>query len=133
MPKTKTPNTASKKSSYEKFALLSVYDKTGVVEFAKELSNLNFKIISTGGTAKTLVASGIKVIPIQQITGNPESFDGRMKTISFEVESALLFDRLNPKHVKEAKNLKIKNIELVACNLYPFEGTVKNSKVKIFT
>lgn len=114
-----------------KYALLSVFDKTGVVDFAKSLLELNFKIVSTGGTAKILLNNGIKVIPIQEITGNPESFDGRMKTISFQVESGILYNRKNPKHVKEAKNLKIKNIEIVVCNLYPFEETTKNPSVKL--
>src|SRR3990167_4065208 len=97
--------------SSEKFALLSVFDKTGIVDFAKKLIDLNYKIISTGGTAKTLTDVGLKIIPIQEITGNPESFDGRMKTISFQIESGILFDRKNPRHINEAKKLKIKNID----------------------
>ncbi|MFI5265551.1 MAG: bifunctional phosphoribosylaminoimidazolecarboxamide formyltransferase/IMP cyclohydrolase, partial [Candidatus Levyibacteriota bacterium] len=117
--------------SSEKYALLSVFDKTGIVELAKSLISLNFKIISTGGTAKTLLDNKIKVIPIQNITGNPESFDGRMKTISFQIEGGILYNRKNSKHVKEAKALKIKNIEVVVCNLYPFEETVKDPKVKL--
>lgn len=115
----------AKKKSVSKYALLSVFDKTGIVEFAKNLVFLNYKIISTGGTAKILKQSKIPVIPIQEITGNPESFDGRMKTISFEIESGILFDRKNKKHQKEAKKLKIKSIDIVVCNLYPFEETVK--------
>lgn len=105
----------------KKYALISVYDKTGIVEFAKILVSLGYNIISTGGTAKTLLESGIKVIPIQEITGNPESFDGRMKTISFQVESGILFDRDNPMHVRQAKKLGVKPIDLVVCNFYPFE------------
>ncbi|MBP9716445.1 MAG: bifunctional phosphoribosylaminoimidazolecarboxamide formyltransferase/IMP cyclohydrolase [Candidatus Levybacteria bacterium] len=120
----------SKKTS-EKYALISVFDKTGIVEFAKSLVNLNYKIISTGGTAKALLDEGIKIIPIQEITGNPESFDGRMKTISFQIESGILYDRKNPKHIKEAKKLKIKSIDIVVCNLYPFEKTVSDPKVTL--
>ncbi len=118
-----------KKPSY--YALLSVFDKTGIVEFAQQISQLGFQIISTGGTAKTLTEAGIKIIPIQEITGNPESFDGRMKTISFQVESGILFDRTNKKHVKEASALNIKPIDLVVCNLYPFEQTVAKPKVNL--
>lgn len=126
-------NKQQKRASAPKFALLSVSDKTGIVEFATGLKELGYQIISTGGTGKTLQEAGISIIPIQEITGNPESFDGRMKTISFEIESALLYDRTNPKHQKEAKNLKIKNIELVCCNLYPFEETIKNKQVVLET
>lgn len=115
----------------EKYALLSVWDKNGIVKFAKEISDLGFQIISSGGTAKTLNDAGIKVIPIQNITGNPESFDGRMKTISYQIEGGILFDRTNPLHVKEAKELKVKQIDLVVCNLYPFEQTTKDPKAKL--
>lgn len=114
-----------------RYALLSVYDKTGIVDFARSISSLGYKIISTGGTAKVLSENNIKVIPIQKITKNPESFDGRMKTISFQVGSGILFDRTNSSHVKQAKGLDIKPIDIVACNLYPFEKTISNSKVKL--
>jgi phosphoribosylaminoimidazolecarboxamide formyltransferase/IMP cyclohydrolase len=114
-----------------KYALLSVSDKSGIVDLAKALSSLNFKIISTGGTAKILTDSGIKVIPIQNITGNPESFDGRMKTISFQIEGGILYDRTNPSHVWQAKKLGILEIAVVVANLYPFEQTVKNSNVSM--
>src|SRR5260221_422348 len=104
----------------KRYALLSVFDKTGIVELAKTLTSLGYSIISTGGTAKTLTQNGIQIIPIEEITGSPESFDGRMKTISFQIESGILFDRSNPKHVKEAEKLQIKPIDIVVCNLYPF-------------
>ncbi|MBI2430452.1 MAG: bifunctional phosphoribosylaminoimidazolecarboxamide formyltransferase/IMP cyclohydrolase [Candidatus Levybacteria bacterium] len=115
----------------EKYALISVFDKTGIVDFAKQIANLGYKIISTGGTAKHLTENGVQIIPIQEITGNPESFDGRMKTISFQIESGILFDRSNPKHVKETKKLRIKPIDIVICNLYPFEKeqTIENIDV----
>mgnify|MGYP001564597162 CR=1 FL=1 len=94
--------------SSKKYALLSVYDKTGIANFAKVLENLGYEIISTGGTFEVLKKAGIKVIPIDEITGNPrDSFDGRMKTISFQIESGILFDRKNSKHVSEAKKLKV--------------------------
>lgn len=104
-------------------AVISVSDKTGVVEFAKFLAGKGVKIISTGGTAKVLEEAGVKIIPIKKITGNTKDdyFDGRMKTISFNYESALLYKRGNPNHVKQAKALGIPKIDLVVCNLYPFE------------
>ncbi|MBI2338739.1 bifunctional phosphoribosylaminoimidazolecarboxamide formyltransferase/IMP cyclohydrolase [Candidatus Daviesbacteria bacterium] len=105
-----------------KYALLSVYDKTGIADFARVLEKSGYEIISTGGTFNLLKENGIKVTPIDEITGNPRnSFDGRMKTISFQIESGILFDRKNPKHVKEAEKLKIPQIDIVVCNLYPFE------------
>jgi len=131
MAKNKSLKSPLPQKPNEKYALLSVWDKTGIVDFAKSIYNLGFQIISSGGTAKTLTDAGIKVIPIQKITGNPESFDGRMKTMSFGVEGGILFDRTNPKHVEEAKKLKVKQIDLVVCNLYPFEQTIKNPKNKI--
>jgi len=104
-----------------KQALISVYDKTGIVKFAKELVNLGWEIISTEGTAKVLKKAKIKAIPIKEITGNPEAFDGRIKTISFQISSAILFDRKNKRHLEEAKKLQILPIDMVVCNFYPFE------------
>lgn len=120
-----------RKSAREKFALISVFDKSGIVTFAKGLIELNYKIISTGGTAKILIANKIPIIPIEKITGNPESFDGRMKTISFQIESGLLFDRENKNHFKQAKKLGIRSIDIVICNFYPFEKnkTIENIDV----
>jgi phosphoribosylaminoimidazolecarboxamide formyltransferase/IMP cyclohydrolase len=135
MPNKKNPSNSplSRKATKatEKYALLSVWDKTGIADFAKSITALGFKIISTGGTAKVLIDAGVKVIPIQDVTGNPESFDGRMKTISYQIEGGILFDRTNPSHVREARELGVKNIDLVVCNLYPFEQTVKNPKVML--
>ena len=107
-----------------KRALLSVSDKTGIVELAKVLQGFNCEIISTGGTKKVLEEAGIVVTDIQAVTGNPEAFGGRMKTISFNIESALLFDREKDK--QEADKLGIKPIDMVVCNLYPF-SQVKES------
>lgn len=106
----------------KKFALISVYDKNGISDFAKVLTKLDYKIISTGGTYEILKEDGTEVTPIDEITGNPrDSFDGRMKTISFQIESGILYDRKNPKHVEQAKNLGVPQIDVVVCNLYPFE------------
>jgi len=121
----------AKEKTPEKFALLSVFDKTGIVEFASALTESGFTIISTGGTAKTLTNAGITVVPIQDITGNPESFDGRMKSISFQVASGILFDRTNKKHIQEAEDLNIKPIDIVVCNLYPFEQTISKHDVTL--
>ncbi|KKQ34388.1 MAG: Bifunctional purine biosynthesis protein PurH [Microgenomates group bacterium GW2011_GWA2_37_6] len=122
---------AGKRKPSKKYALISVFDKTGVVDFARTLESLGYRIISTGGTANALTDAGLIVTPIQDVTGNPESFDGRMKTISFQIEGGILYDRKNPKHIKEARALLIKPIDIVAANLYPFEQTVSNPKVKL--
>lgn len=113
----------------KKYALLSVFDKSGIVEFAKTISSLGYTIISTGGTGVVLKENGIPIVPIQEVTGNPESFDGRMKTISFTIESGILYDRSKPSHRKGAKALGIKPIDLVVCNLYPFAQVIKKPKV----
>ncbi len=106
----------------KKWALISVYEKTGIADFTKALTNAGYSIISTGGTYEELTKCGIAVTPIEEITGNPrDSFDGRMKTISFKIESGILFDRDNSKHVAEAEKLDIPQIDIVVCNLYPFE------------
>jgi phosphoribosylaminoimidazolecarboxamide formyltransferase / IMP cyclohydrolase len=126
MPKKLTP-----KKTDKKFALLSVSDKTEIAEIAKIIQDLNYEIISTGGTAKVLSNAGIKVTPVEKITGDPECFDGRMKTISFEIEGGLLYDRNKSKHLQDAKLLKIPRIDIVICNLYPFEKTVQKKNVSL--
>ncbi len=103
-------------------ALISVYDKTGIVEFAQGLQEFDWEIISTGGTAQKLKEAGIPVIPIEEISGNPEAFKGRMKTISFAVGSGILFDRETDQ--AEAEKLGIQAIDMVVCNLYPFADQV---------
>ena len=104
-----------------KRALLSVSDKTGIVELAKFLVSKKIEIISTGGTGKLLAENNIEFTQIQDITGNPEAFGGRMKTISFQVASGLLYRRSVPQDQADAKELGIEPIDIVACNLYPFE------------
>ena len=101
-----------------KRALLSVSDKTGIVPLAQQLHAGGCEIISTGGTRKKLEEARIPVTEISSVTKNPEAFSGRMKTISFHIESALLFDR--EKDAAEAQALDIQPIDLVVCNLYPF-------------
>ncbi|OGE44394.1 hypothetical protein A3B45_03920 [Candidatus Daviesbacteria bacterium RIFCSPLOWO2_01_FULL_39_12] len=108
--------------SSRRFALLSVFKKEGISDFAKILVKNGYTIISTGGTYDQLKKDGVSVTPIDEITGNPrDSFDSRMKSISFKIESGILFDRKNPKHVSEAKEMGIPQIDVVVCNLYPFE------------
>lgn len=115
-----------------KYALLSVYDKSGISDFAKVLVKNGYTIISTGGTYEVLKKDGIDVTPIEEITGNPrDSFDGRMKTISFQIESGILFDRKNSKHVEEAAKLGIPQIDVVVCNLYPFEQKPSTENIDV--
>ena len=107
-------------------ALLSVSDKTGIVEFAKVLQEFDCEIVSTGGTKRVLEEAGLKIVDIQKVTGNPEAFGGRMKTISLNIESALLFAREKDK--EEANKLNIEPIDMVICNLYPFaEAKAQNA------
>ncbi|MBU4299146.1 hypothetical protein KJ636_03830 [Patescibacteria group bacterium] len=101
--------------------LISVYDKTGILDFAKELTHLGWEIIASGGTSNVLNKSKIKTTPVKNINGFPEIFDGRLKTISPKIEGALLFDRENAKHLKEAKKFGILPIDMVVCNFYPLK------------
>jgi len=103
-----------------KKALISVSDKTGIIALAKTLQCYGCEIISTGGTKMALEKAGISVVDITTVTGNPEAFNGRMKTISFNIESALLFDRETDSET--AEKFGIKPIDMVVCNLYPFIG-----------
>ena len=106
----------------KKRALISVSDKNGVVEFARELEQLGFEVISTGGTLKALKAAGIAAIGISEITGFPECLDGRVKTLHPNVHAGLLAMRSNPEHMKQLEELGINTIDVVAVNLYPFKA-----------
>src|SRR5690349_9901309 len=108
------------KHTNQSYALISVFDKKGILDLAKTLTKKNIKIISTGGTAKELEQNRIEITPIEQVTNSPESFDGRMKTISFQIASGILFDRKNKNHNEEANNLNIPHIDYVVCNFYDF-------------
>ncbi len=105
-------------------ALLSVSDKTGLVEFAHSLSQLGVELISTGGTAKALTAAGLKVTDVAAVTGFPEMMDGRLKTLHPRVHGGLLALRDEPSHAKAMQEHGIEGIDLLVCNLYPFEETV---------
>lgn len=108
-----------------KRALISVSDKTGIVDFAKKLNSLGVEIISTGGTAKALSNAGIKVISISDITGFPECLDGRVKTLHPKIHGGLLAIRDNSEHMKTLKELNIDTIDMVVVNLYPFKNTIE--------
>lgn len=112
-----------------KRALISVSDKTGVVEFAKGLHELGVEIISTGGTMKAIAAAGIPVKSVSEVTGFPEMMDGRVKTLHPKIHGGILAIRDNPEHVKAMKEHGIKGIDLVAVNLYPFRETIAKPNV----
>lgn len=105
-------------------ALVSVSDKTGIVEFAKELVGMGIEIISTGGTYSKLKESGIPAMEISELTGFPECLDGRVKTLHPIVHAGLLAMRSNPDHMKQLADLNIETIDLVIVNLYPFKATI---------
>ncbi len=110
-----------------KRALLSVFDKTGIIDFAKGLSEAGVEIVSTGGTARALAEAGVKTREISDLTGFPEMLDGRVKTLHPRVHGGLLAVRDNPGHMSQAEEHRIEMIDLVAINLYPFERTVEEN------
>jgi phosphoribosylaminoimidazolecarboxamide formyltransferase/IMP cyclohydrolase len=111
-------------------AILSVTDKTGLVDFARKLSSLNIELISTGGTAKLLRDSGIAVKDISELTGFPEMLDGRVKTLHPKVHGGILHRREDPKHVTAVAEHGIVPIDMVVVNLYAFEKTAAKPGVK---
>ncbi len=113
-------------------ALISVSDKTGLVDFANELQRLGIEIISTGGTARALNDAGIAVVEISEFTGFPEMLDGRVKTLHPKVHGGLLYIRDNAEHEATAAKHGIKPIDLVVVNLYPFEKTIAKPGVSLY-
>lgn len=111
-------------------ALLSVSDKTGVVEFAGGLTKLGWNLISTGGTAKALRAAGVAVRDVSEVTNFPEMLDGRVKTLHPAIHGALLARHDLPEHMKALAEHRIEPIDLVAVNLYPFEETAARAGAK---
>jgi len=105
-------------------ALISVYDKSGIVEFARELAARGWEIVSTGGTARLLADAGLAVIPIERVTGFPEMMDGRVKTLHPAVHAGLLARRDVPAHMAALRQHGIAPIDLVVVNLYPFRETI---------
>jgi phosphoribosylaminoimidazolecarboxamide formyltransferase/IMP cyclohydrolase len=105
-------------------ALISVYDKTGLVDLARGLHDAGVSIVSTGSTAKTIAGSGIPVTPVEDVTGFPEVLDGRVKTLHPRVHAGLLADLRKPEHAEALAELGVEAFELVVVNLYPFTETV---------
>ena len=112
-----------------KRALLSVSDKTGIIELAKFLNENGVEIISTGGTMKAIKDAGIPVTYVSDVTGFPEIMDGRVKTLNPKIHGAILAVRSNPEHVKAMQEHNIKPIDLVVVNLYPFKETISKPNV----
>jgi len=112
-------------------ALISLSDKSGIVEFAKELKNFRVEILSTGGTAKLLRENNIEVIDVSNYTGFPEMLDGRVKTLHPKIHGGLLALRQNPEHMQILKEHNIGLIDMAVINLYPFEKTIQKPKVSI--
>ena len=113
----------------KKRALISISDKTGIVDFARKLVELDFDIISTGGTYKKLEENGVPVFKVSEVTGFPEIMNGRVKTLHPSIHGGILADRRNPEHIKSLDELKIMPIDLVVVNLYPFKKTIENPDV----
>jgi phosphoribosylaminoimidazolecarboxamide formyltransferase/IMP cyclohydrolase len=111
-------------------ALISVYDKTGIVEFAKTLAALNVEIVSTGGTSRLLASNGIRVREVSDLTGFPEILDGRVKTLNPRIAGGLLAIRENSEHMSQIAEHKLPLIDLVCVNLYPFVQTISKPGVQ---
>ena len=107
-------------------ALISVYDKTGLVPLAQGLHEAGVSIVSTGSTAKTIADAGVPVTPVEDVTGFPEVLDGRVKTLHPRVHAGLLADQRKPEHVSALAELGVEAFELVVVNLYPFTQTVNS-------
>jgi phosphoribosylaminoimidazolecarboxamide formyltransferase/IMP cyclohydrolase len=110
-------------------ALISVFDKTGVVDFARTLANLNVEIVSTGGTSRLLTSHGINVREVSELTGFPEILDGRVKTLNPRIAGGLLAIRQNAAHMKQVAEHQLPLIDLVCVNLYPFGETTRKPGV----
>src|SRR5215831_14733846 len=110
-------------------ALLSVSDKTGLIEFARGLAALDWELVSTGGTARALRAAGLQPRDVSDLTGFPEMMDGRVKTLHPAVHGGLLARRDVPEHMAALEEHDIEPIDLVAVNLYPFRETVARKGV----
>src|SRR5438132_4872043 len=105
-------------------ALLSVSDKSGLIEFARALAGYGIDLVSTGGTAKAIAAAGLKVTDVSELTGFPEMMDGRVKTLHPKVHGGLLAIRDNAEHKAAMQAHRIAPIDLLVVNLYPFEATL---------
>jgi len=112
-------------------ALISVTDKSGVVDLAKDLTAMDVEIISTGGTAKVLVQGGVKVVEVADFTGFPEMLDGRVKTLHPKIHAGILFRRDLKDHIAQMTKHHLVPIDLVCVNLYAFEATVAKPGVTL--
>ncbi len=108
-----------------KLALISVYDKTGIVDFARELGKMGFEIVSTGGTFKTLEAGGMHSKHLSEITKSPEMLEGRVKTGHPKLMGGILALRDKKEHMQDLEKIGIEPVDMVVCNLYPFEKVTK--------
>jgi len=106
-------------------ALVSVWDKTGLAELARGLNEHGVELVSTGSTAATMRAAGVPVTAVADLTGFPETLDGRVKTLHPRVHAGLLADRRRPEHVAQLTELDIEPFDLLVANLYPFRETVR--------
>ncbi|MFX0103687.1 MAG: bifunctional phosphoribosylaminoimidazolecarboxamide formyltransferase/IMP cyclohydrolase, partial [Candidatus Hodarchaeota archaeon] len=112
--------------------LVSTYKKDGLVQFIKELLKIHdATILSTGGTARLLRSDGINVKDVSDFTGAPELFNGRIKTLHPRIEGGILFRRSNANDVKEAEENDIESIDMVVCNLYPFEEAISDPNISL--
>jgi len=109
-------------------ALVSVYDKTGLIELGTALHAAGVEILSTGSTAKALAAAQIPVIPVEEYTGFPEMMGGRVKTLHPRIHAGILADQNNPEHLAAILNEDIKPFDLIVINLYPFAKTIANTE-----
>lgn len=110
-------------------ALISVSDKSGLLDLARTLAELGVEILSTGGTAKALSEGGLKVAEVADYTGSPEILDGRVKTLHPKIHAGLLYRRDLPEHEKQMRNRGFGPIDVLVVNLYPFEATIAKPNV----
>ena len=111
-----------------KRALISVTDKTGLVEFGKKLNEFGYEIVSTGNTFKKLDEAGVNVMQVESVTNFPEILDGRVKTLNPYIHGGILYRRDLDSHVETVKELNIGSIDMVVVSLYDFEGAVRSGK-----
>ncbi|MDO4612604.1 MAG: bifunctional phosphoribosylaminoimidazolecarboxamide formyltransferase/IMP cyclohydrolase [Actinomycetaceae bacterium] len=120
---TSAPNSSAERMPLTR-ALVSVYDKTGLVDLGRALAEAGVDIVSTGSTARVLAEAGIDVVGVEEITGFPECLEGRVKTLHPRIHAGILADRRKPDHVAQLDDLDVAAFDLVVCNLYPFSATL---------
>ena len=112
-------------------ALLSVYDKTGIVDFGSDLVKAGYSLVSTGGTFRKLDSEGVNVTQVSDLTGSPEILEGRVKTLHPTIHGGILARRDMPSHISQLQQNGIEEIDVVVVNLYPFVDTVSKPDVKL--